>query len=74
MHDRTAFVIAHRLSTVRRASRIIVLDKGKIAESGTHEELLAFHGVYEKLYTMQFADTTEEKIMNDSATTPERPS
>jgi subfamily B ATP-binding cassette protein MsbA len=73
MHDRTAFVIAHRLSTVRRASRIIVLDKGKIAESGTHEELLAFHGVYEKLYTMQFADTTAEKIMNDSATTPERP-
>lgn len=54
MHDRTAFVIAHRLSTVRRANRIIVMDRGRIIEAGTHEELLLTKGVYEKLYNMQF--------------------
>ncbi|HAM53812.1 MAG TPA: ABC transporter permease [Nitrospiraceae bacterium] len=71
MNDRTAFVIAHRLSTVRRASRIIVLDKGKVVESGTHEELLASHGVYEKLYHLQFDDARAGQIMNGSAASPE---
>lgn len=61
MKDRTAFVIAHRLSTVRRADRIIVLDKGMIAESGTHEELLAKGGIYKKLHSLQFDDAAIEK-------------
>lgn len=48
--DRTTFIIAHRLSTVRYASRIIVMQKGSIAESGTHEELMALSGVYHKMH------------------------
>jgi len=55
MHNRTTLVIAHRLSTVERASRILVLDAGRIVEMGTHKELLAKKGYYSKLYGMQFA-------------------
>lgn len=50
--DRTTFVIAHRLSTIRNAERILVLTDEGIAEEGTHEELMAMHGAYEKLYNM----------------------
>ncbi len=56
MAGRTVFVIAHRLSTVRRADRILVLDGGSIRESGTHAELLARGGTYARLYELQFAD------------------
>ena len=52
--NRTTFVIAHRLSTIKNAQRILVLTEDGIAEEGTHEELLAKGGVYEKLYQMQF--------------------
>ncbi len=53
MKDRTSIIIAHRLSTVRHADEIIVLDEGKIAERGKHEELLAKNGIYSKLVSMQ---------------------
>lgn len=54
MKNRSTLVIAHRLSTVQKADRIIVLDEGQIAESGTHDELIALNGIYAGLYQMQF--------------------
>ena len=56
MEGRTTIVIAHRLSTVRRADRIIVLADGRIKESGTHDELVVRRGLYWKLYNLQFQD------------------
>ncbi len=58
MEGRTTIVIAHRLSTVRRADRIIVLSEGRIKESGTHEELVVRRGLYWKLYNLQFQDVS----------------
>jgi subfamily B ATP-binding cassette protein MsbA len=58
MEGRTTIVIAHRLSTVRRADRIIVLADGRIRESGTHEELVVRRGLYWKLYNLQFQDVS----------------
>jgi ATP-binding cassette subfamily B protein len=55
LRGRTAIVIAHRLSTIRKANRIIVFHKGRIVEHGSHEELLAEHGLYAKLHELQFA-------------------
>jgi len=59
MAERTSFVIAHRLSTIRNADRIIVIDGGKIAEMGTHAELLRQGGHYYRLYTQQFRHERE---------------
>lgn len=55
LKGRTSFVIAHRLSTVRKADRIFVIDKGDIMEAGNHEELMELHGAYYQLYQSQFA-------------------
>jgi len=56
VEGRTSMVIAHRLSTIQRADRILVMHKGRLRESGTHQELLAARGIYWKLYQLQYKD------------------
>ena len=63
LHGRTSFIIAHRLSTVRTADRILVIDDGKIKEMGTHQELLRQKGAYYKLYTNQFQEEQAMEIL-----------
>jgi subfamily B ATP-binding cassette protein MsbA len=62
MKDRTTFIIAHRLSTVRSADRIFVIDKGRIAEIGNHAQLLRRKGIYKKLYDLQFLEEEEMRL------------
>jgi len=57
MSGRTVIVIAHRISTIRRADKIVVLDKGRIVETGNHDELLAHGGIYRRLHELQYLDT-----------------
>jgi subfamily B ATP-binding cassette protein MsbA len=54
MKNRTTFVIAHRLSTITHADRIVVLEKGAVAEMGNHEALMESDGLYKRLHGMQF--------------------
>ena len=61
MKNRTVIVIAHRLSTIQNADKIVVINDGKIAEQGTHDELLKLHGAYYSLYSMQFKKQEEKK-------------
>jgi ABC-type multidrug transport system fused ATPase/permease subunit len=60
------FVIAHRLSTVEHAQQILVLDRGRIVERGTHESLLMQRGAYHRLYSMQFRERETVAVMADA--------
>jgi len=60
MRDRTTLVIAHRISTIRNADTIFVIDNGRIAEAGTHDELYVKNGIYRKLYDLQFPEEAEQ--------------
>jgi subfamily B ATP-binding cassette protein MsbA len=66
MHGRTVFVIAHRLSTVRRADRIVVLENGTISDIGAHEALIQKIGTYRRLYELQFAEAEAPKAVVSS--------
>ncbi len=59
--NRTSIVVAHRLSTIRNADKIIVISEGKIKEEGTHEELISQNGAYKLLYNLQFKDSNEDE-------------
>jgi ATP-binding cassette subfamily B protein len=60
--DRTSLVIAHRLSTVRHAHNIVVLEHGRVVEQGSHADLLRKNGLYAELYNIQFSDQFGEKM------------
>lgn len=62
LSNRTGIIIAHRISTIKHADEIIVMDKGKIIERGSHEELLSFRGEYYKLYSAQLAESKLEEV------------
>jgi ATP-binding cassette, subfamily B, bacterial MsbA len=66
MQGRTVFVIAHRLSTVRRADRIVVLENGSITDVGSHEDLVTRFGTYQRLYNLQFVDLDPELAVKET--------
>lgn len=64
LHGRTSFIVAHRLSTIRNADRILVIKDGKITEDGTHDELMALGGYYHDLYTNQFKEEASSAALS----------
>ena len=70
VEGRTSIIIAHRLSTVQRADKIIVMHKGQVREMGTHQQLLAQRGIYYKLYQLQYKDQEVGVARAPSPATP----
>ncbi|HWQ58612.1 MAG TPA: ABC transporter ATP-binding protein, partial [Clostridia bacterium] len=65
LRGRTSFIVAHRLSTIRNADRILVIRDGRITEQGSHRELLKLHGYYYNLYTTQFSEEASGTILGE---------
>jgi ABC-type multidrug transport system fused ATPase/permease subunit len=66
MRGRTTFIIAHRLSTVRRANTIVVLDRGRIVEQGSHDELLQQDALYARMYRAQWGEPNGQNLMDET--------
>jgi subfamily B ATP-binding cassette protein MsbA len=64
LQGRSTLIIAHRLSTVQRADRVVVIDRGRLVEEGRHSELVAAEGVYSRLYRGQFRDSYESSLVS----------
>jgi ATP-binding cassette subfamily B protein len=64
MQNMTSIVVAHRLSTIQKATKILVMHKGRIREAGTHQQLLKQDGIYRKLYDLQRVDSQPGKMSN----------
>jgi subfamily B ATP-binding cassette protein MsbA len=62
MQGRTTFIIAHRLSTIRNADRIVVIEDGRVAEAGTHSNLIAANGLYAHFHELQSPDSWDEVV------------
>jgi ATP-binding cassette subfamily B multidrug efflux pump len=71
MRGRTTIAIAHRLSTIQDMDRILVMHKGQLRESGTHQELLAQRGIYHRLYELQFKEREPERLSEASRLQPQ---
>jgi subfamily B ATP-binding cassette protein MsbA len=69
MQDRTTIVIAHRLTTIHRADKIVVLDRGRVVDTGTHDQLMLRGGIYRDLYELQFSD----ELMDEEGTVVRSP-
>jgi ATP-binding cassette subfamily B protein len=63
MAGRTTFIVAHRLSTLRRADRVLVLDRGRVVQAGTHEELMATRGYYSRAAKLQLPDEATRRLL-----------
>jgi len=72
LKDRTGIVIAHRLATIRGADRIVVLQQGRIVETGPHDALIAKNGLYARLYALNYAsfDDIPEDMLRDALAGP----
>jgi ATP-binding cassette subfamily B protein len=74
MRGRTTFVVAHRLSTLRRADWILVIDRGRIVQSGTHQMLLSNKGAYQRLAALQVVDEESIRLLSTPPASPQPPS
>jgi ATP-binding cassette subfamily B protein len=73
MQGRTTFIVAHRISTLQKADKILILDHGRLIQTGTHEELIRTRGPYQRLAALQMVDDESLKVLSSKAPAPRGP-